>query len=373
MEMNELTLDPNLLRIAVRKVGRPIEELRQEHCLPRMAGLSSNENPLGPSPRAVEAVKQAVDKVHRYPGICERDLRTKICRPMGPAFDQDNVLVANGSSEILRLVCQAFLFDGGESVVCSATFPLYRLFTEMFGGQTVLVDSKEYAYDLPAMADEISDETRLVFVCNPNNPTGTVLTQRQVDDFMKRVPDRVLVVFDEAYREYVEVEDYADVRKYIKEGRNVLITRTFSKIHGLAGLRVGYGVGAKELVEYLRRALSAFHVGTLGLIGAAASLDDDEHVRRSREHNSTEMRFLYEQFDALDLHYLPTQGNFILLVELGRDIETLWEALVRRGVVVTKAAAYRVPGAIRVTIGTREENELLVQALEQALREPPET
>jgi histidinol-phosphate aminotransferase len=371
--MNELTLDPNLLRIAVRKVGRPIEELRQEHCLPRMVGLSSNENPLGPAPLAVEAMGQALSSAHRYPGMCETEFRARIAALMGPDFDADDVLVANGSSDILRLVCQAFLFDGGQSVVCSATFPLYRLFTEMFGGQTVLVDSKEYAYDLPAMADEINDQTRLVFVCNPNNPTGTVLTQRQVDDFMKRVPNRVVVVFDEAYREYVEVEDYADVRKYVEEGRNVIIVRTFSKIYGLAGLRVGYGVAKKEMIEYLRRALSAYHVGALNLIGAAASLDDEEHVLWSRKHNGEQKRHLYQELDRLDIRYLPTQGNFILLVELGRDIEKLWEALVRRGVVVTKAAAFGVPDAIRVTIGTREENELLVQALEQALRELPET
>jgi histidinol-phosphate aminotransferase len=371
--MNELTLDPNLLSIAVRKVGRPIEELRQAHCLPSMAGLSSNENPLGPSPRAAEALKQAVDNVHRYPGICETDLRTKIGRLVGPTFDQENVIVANGSSDILRLLCQAFLYGGGESIICPTTFPLYRRYTEMFGGEAALVEAREYAYDLPAMAERIGDRARLAFVCNPNNPTGLTLSQGQVDEFMRLVPDGVVTVFDEAYREYVEDGDYADVRKYVEEGRNVIIVRTFSKIYGLAGLRVGYGVAKKEIIEYLRRALSAYHVGALNLIGAAASLDDEEHVLRSRKHNSEQKKYLYQELDRLDIRYLPTQCNFILLVELGRDIDALWEALVRRGVVVTKAAAFGVPGAIRVTVGTREENELLVQALEQALRELPET
>lgn len=370
--MKQLTLDPNLLRLAVRKVGRPVEELAQQYGLPSMAGLCSNENPLGPSPRAAEAIRQAADNVHRYPGLCETGLRTKIARLMGPAFDQENVVVANGSSEILRLLCQGFLYGGGESVICPTTFPLYRQYTEMFGAEAALVEAREYAYDLPAMAQRIGDRTRLVFVCNPNNPTGLSLSQDQVDEFMRLVPGRVLTVFDEAYREYVEDGDHADVRKYVEEGRNVIIVRTFSKIYGLAGLRVGYGLAKREIIEYLRRALSAYHVNALSLIGAAAGLDDEEHLLRSRRHNNEQKKYLYQEFDRLDLRYLPTQSNFILLVELGRDPQMLWEALVSRGVVVTKAAAFGAPGAIRVTIGAREENEQLVLALDQALREVPQ-
>jgi histidinol-phosphate aminotransferase len=366
-----LTLDPNLLRVPVRKVGKGTEELRREYGLETIIGLSANENPLGPSPLAVEAMREALPFSNRYPGVCETEIRGKIARLMGSGFDEENVIVANGSSDILRMVCQAFLSGGGESVVCTATFPLYRLFTEMYGGKAVLVDAKDYAYDFPAMVGEIGDQTRLFFVCNPNNPTGTVLTQRQVDDLMKQVPDGVVVLFDEAYREYVEDDEYADVREYVEAGRNVLVVRTFSKVHGLAGLRVGYGVGKRELVQYLRRALSAFHVGALNLIGAAASMDDEEHMLRSREHNSREKRFLFEQFDKLGLRYVPSQCNFVLLVELGRDVQALWEALARRGLVVTPTQGYGVPDALRISIGTREEDERLVEALEQALREVP--
>ncbi len=366
-----LTLDPNLLRVPIRKVGKPTEELRLDYGLETIIGLSANENPLGPSSLAVEAMREALPFSNRYPGVCETEIRAKIARLMGSGFDEENVVVANGSSDLLRLVCQAFLSGGGESVVCAATFPLYRLFTEMYGGEAVLVDAKNYAYDLPSMVEEIGDQTRLFFVCNPNNPTGTVLTQRQVDDLMKQVPDRVVVLFDEAYREYVEDDEYADVREYIEEGRNVLLVRTFSKIYGLAGLRVGYGVGKKELVQYLRRALSAFHVAALNLIGAAASLDDEEHILRSREHNSREKQFLYKHFDRLGLRYVPSQCNFVLLVELGRDVQGLWEALVRRGVVVTPAQGFGVPDALRISVGTREEDERLVEALGQALHEVP--
>jgi histidinol-phosphate aminotransferase len=370
--MQELILDPKLLSVPLRKAGRPIEELRQQYGLEETIGLAGNENPLGPSPLAVQAMREALPSAHRYPGECETELRARIAHHMGPGLDEDNVVVANGSSDVLRLVCQAFLYGGGESVVCTATFPLYRLFTEMFGGQAVLVPAKDYEYDLPAMSEEIGEQTRLVFVCNPNNPTGTVLTQRQVDDFMNRMPRGVVVVFDEAYGEYVEDEDCAQVRKYVLEGRNVIVVRTFSKIYGLGGLRVGYGVGKKELMEYLRRALSAFHVGALNLIGAAASLDDDEHLRRSREHNSREKQFLGGHFQRLGLRYVPSQCNFVLLVELRRDVQVLWEALVRRGLVVTPGGGFGVPDALRISVGTREENERLVEALQQALEEVPE-
>jgi histidinol-phosphate aminotransferase len=369
--VEELNLDPNLLRIPVRKVGKLTEELCLEYGLETIIGLSANENPLGPSPLAVDAMRQALPLSNRYPGLCETEIRVKIAELMGPGFDEENVMVANGSSDILRMACQAFLSGGGESVVCTATFPLYWLFTEMYGGEAVLVEAKDYAYDLPAMVEAIGDRTRLFFVCNPNNPTGTVLTQRQIDSLMEQVPNRVVVLFDEAYREYVDDDEYADVRKYIEEGRNVLIIRTFSKIHGLAGLRVGYAVGRKELVEYLRRALSAFHVAALNLIGAAASLDDEEHTLKSREHNSKERQFLYEQFDRLGLRYVPSQCNFVLLVELGRDVPALWEALVRRGVAVTPAQGFGVPDALRISVGTRDEDERLVAALEQALLEVP--
>jgi histidinol-phosphate aminotransferase len=367
-----LITDSSLSKLAVRKTGKPIEELQEEYGLGAIVRLFANENPLGPSPLAVEAVREAAGSVHRYPGICEDELRSKIANLMGPGFNWDNVLVANGSCDVLRVLCQAFLVGGGESIICPATFPLYGLYTKMFGGAPVLVEPKDYAYDLSAMSQRIGDRTRLIFVCNPNNPTGTMLTQGQVDEFMEQVPERVVVVFDEAYCDYVEEEDYADVTHYIREGRNVIITRTFSKIYGLAGLRVGYAIAKKDLIEYLLRALSPYHVGALSLIGATAGLNDEEHIQKSRERNAEQKRYLYKELDRLDIRYIPTQCNFILLVDLGRDVQALWQALVSHGVVVQQTQAFGVPDAIRITIGTDEENERLVEALEQVLREVAE-
>lgn len=367
--MEKLTLNENLLGVPLYVGGRPIEEVQREYGLETIIKLASNENPFGPSPLATAAIKEALADAHRYPGTCDTALRSKVAELIDPDFDEDNVIVGNGSCDVLRMVCLAFLHDGGDSIACHSTFPMYRIYTEMFGGDLVPVEARDYAIDLPGMAERISDRTRLIFVCNPNNPTGTMLTQQQIDDFMEHVPGHVVVVFDQAYYDYVEAEDYADVREYIKKGRNVIVTRTFSKIHGLAGLRVGYGVAKKEMIEYLQHASSPFHVGSVNLIGAAASLDDVEHIQMSRDRNAAEKRYLYEQFDKLDLHYVPSVTNFTLLVGLKHDEEAMSEAFLRRGVIVRPAGSFGVPGAIRVTIGTREENERLIWALEQVLHE----
>ena len=367
--MEKLSLSQNLLATPLHVAGKPIEEVQKEYGLETVIKLASNENPLGPSPLAVQAVGEAMSDAHRYPGPPEVKLRGKLAERMGPDFDEDNIIIGNGSCDILRMLCLGFLHDGGESIVCTSTFPMYRIYTQMFGGKLVMVEAKDYAYDLPAMAERISDDTRLIFIANPNNPSGTVLTQREVDDFMEQVPDHVVVVFDDAYYDYVESSDYADGRKYIRQGRNVIITRTFSKIYGLAGLRVGYGVAKKEMIEYLLHARSPFHVSSVNVIGALASLDDEEHVQRSRAINALGKRYLYKQFDRLDLSYMPTECNFILLPELKHGEQTMYEALLRRGVISRPSGPFGAPGAVRVTIGTEEENERFAWALEQALHE----
>jgi histidinol-phosphate aminotransferase len=220
------------------------------------------------------------------------------------------------------------------------------------------------------MADRIDERTRMIFVTNPNNPTGLIVSQDEVDDFMERVPPSVVVVFDEAYREYVDARDYPDTIRYVLEGRNVIITRTFSKIYGLAGMRVGYGIASKGLVDYLLHTQIPFHIGTPALVAAMASLDDHEHVTKSREANAEGRDYLARSLGEMGLSVLPSQANFILTFDFDKDVEEINQALLRQGVIVRPTDSFRLPQALRITIGTPEENERLVEALKQALTEP---
>lgn len=331
--------------------------------------LGSNENTLGPSPKAIEAVRQAALNMNRYPGVEARDLCCKLADALGPGFDADNVIVGNGSADVILSAAQAFLFEGGEVIISHPAFQVYEMATNMYGGQCVFVNARDYRYDLQAMADKITARTRIIFITNPNNPTGLIVSQQAVDSFMKEVPPSVVIVFDEAYHEYVDAEEYPDATRYVREGRNVLITRTFSKVYALAGMRVGYGVARQELVESLLRTQPPFHTSRLSLVAAMASLADQDHVERSRQVNAEGKEYLYRSFEELGLRYLPSQANYVMLFDLEHDVEAINQALLQRGVMVRPTAPFRIPQAIRVTVGTREENERMVEALRQTLEE----
>ncbi len=329
--------------------------------------LGSNENPLGPSPKAVEAIQLAAATMHRYPSVHVDDLRCRLAESVGSGLGAENIIVGNGSADIILSLARTYLQRGEEVIISTPAFQMYELATNMSGGQCVFVKPNGPGYDLQAMADRITPQTRMIFVTNPNNPTGLIVNQEQVDAFMKRVPPSVLVVFDEAYHEYVEADEYADSRRYIVEGRNVVMTRTFSKIYGLAGMRIGYGVARKEIIEDLLRAQPPFHCSSLAVAAALASLEDREHFEKSRQVNTTEKEYLYRSFKELGLHYLPSQANFITLVNLEHNVEAIDKALLQRGVIVRPTASFGLPQALRVTIGTRRENERLIEALEQVL------
>jgi len=331
--------------------------------------LGSNENPLGPSPKAVEAIRQASAAMHLYPGVEVYDLRCNLADSLGPGFDAENVIVGNGSADIILSMAQTFLFEGGEVIVSRPAFQLYELATEMYGGRCIFVEPRDYCYDLQAMADRITERTCLIFVTNPNNPTGQIVTRREVEAFLHRVPSSVIVVFDEAYHEYVEANEYPDTRQYVREGRNVVVTRTFSKIYGLAGIRMGYGLARKGLIDHLLRTQPAFHSSRLSLVAAMAGLEDREHVARARRVNAEGKKYLYRFFEELGLQYLPSQANFILLVNLPHDVEDINQAMLKRGVIIRPTDPFGLPQAIRVTIGTAKENEQMVAALRQALEE----
>lgn len=373
--LNGLRLNPNLLNVPLYVAGKPIEEVQEEYGLTEVVKLASNENPLGPSPLAVAAFHAALADAHRYPAVGERRLREKLARRYneryGTTLSEQNFLTGNGIGDVLRMLVEAFVFDGGETVFCVPTFPLYRILTLQYGGKCVQVPHKNYHHDLEAMAAAITPNTRLVFLCNPNNPTGTLIPRREVEAFMARLPPHVVVAFDESYHELVADRDYSNALDYIRAGRDqAVLLRGFSKVHGMANLRIGYAVGTPAMIEYLQHAQIVFNTGDPVFYAAMAALDDEAHLARVRELVAVEMQYVRRELDALDLTYVPGAANFLLLVNLPRPASYLYQELLRRGVIVRVTTGFGLPDALRVTIGTHPENERFVDALRAALGAP---
>ncbi|MGD9726659.1 MAG: histidinol-phosphate transaminase [Nitrospiraceae bacterium] len=341
--------------------GKPIEELQRELGLSRVVKLASNENPIGPSPKALTVLSQVASTLNRYPDGGAHGLRTALAERWKVALDQ--VILGNGSDEILGLLARAFLAPGDEAVMADQTFVIYKMEVTAAHGIPVEVPLKNGRHDLRAMADAITDKTRLLFLCNPNNPTGTAIGQAEVDRLMAHLPDHVLVVFDEAYYEYVRLPDFPDSLSYVAQGRHAIVLRTFSKIYGLAGLRIGYGVTTAEITGYLNRVRPPFNVNSMAQRAALAALQDEEHVARSRELNAIEMEKVRSALEALNIKPLPSDANF-LYFDAGTDGRQLFEALLREGIIIRHIHGPMV----RVSIGLPDENEAFVAALTKVLK-----
>ncbi|NLN19761.1 MAG: histidinol-phosphate transaminase [Firmicutes bacterium] len=355
---------PAIERITPYVPGKPIAEVQEEYGLENIIKLASNENPLGPSPLAMEALKEAISGVHIYPDGAARDLRNAIAKKYGVSSDE--VFVGNGSDEIIKLLAEAFLLPDDEVIFADATFSEYAYATRLMGAREVVVPVREETHDLTAMAERITERTKIVFICNPNNPTGTYVNAEAVDAFLEKVPEGVLVVLDEAYVEYVDAADFPNAIDLICQGRLVATMRTFSKIYGLAGLRVGYIIAPRDVVALLNRVKEPFNVNLLAQKAALAALDDTEHLERSRETNSQGKAYLYAAFADMGLRYCPTQANFIF-VDIGRPCRPVYERLLQEGVIVRTGDIFDRPTFLRVTIGTQEENERFIAALRRAL------
>ncbi len=366
--ITQLRLNPNLLNVPLYIAGKSVEEVQEEYGLDDVIKLASNENALGPSPFALEAARQALCEAHRYPGIADRKLRQCLGPLSHPDFDEHFVITGNGATDLIRMIAQAFIFNGGEMITCRVTFPMYHISTTMFGGKSVLTSpTADLRFNLEAIADAITPDTRLIFICTPNNPTGMICRSGEVAAFMRRVPDDVVVVFDESYRDFVEDPDYPDPCEYVAHGRNVLVLRSFSKCAGLANLRVGYALAQPDIIDYLHHTQIPFNTGALPLVAARASLDDHEYLEHNRAHVRAERQYLYEALDALDVAYTRSHANFVMIDGLPVDGQVLSEKLIRRGIIVRPMAAWGMPNAIRVTVGLREHNERFVAALRAVL------
>lgn len=343
--------------------GKPIEEVERELGIKNSIKLASNENPLGPSPKAVKAITDALKNLNRYPdGGCFY-LKERLAKRIG--IKPENLIIGNGSNEIIELVIRTFLRPGEEAVMGNPSFAVYPLAVPAAGGKKIEVPLKNLTHDLDAMADAITNRTKIVFIANPNNPTGTIVTEAQLKRFMDRLPEGVILVLDEAYYEFVTDSEFPKSLDYFREGRNIVILRTFSKIYGLAGLRIGYGVAPEKLVFYMNKVRQPFNVNSLAQIAAMAALEDEEHLKRSQKSNSEGLQFLYGEMKAMGQEYVPTQANFFLIkVGKGKDV---YDVLLRKGVIVRPMASYGLGEYIRVTVGTPEENQRFVEALRKTV------
>lgn len=357
---------PEIFTLSPYVPGKPVDEVKRELGLTEVIKLASNENPLGPSPRAMAAIAGMAEQAHIYPDASAFRLKQALSERYG--LPTDHFIIGDGSDEIIKLICEVFVGPGDEAVVPSPSFPVYDMATKLMSGAPVYVPLKDGRLDIPAMISAFSDRTKLVFICNPNNPTGTIVTRAEVDQLMGQLPPDAIVVFDEAYFEYVEDADYPDGLAYLRAGQPVIVLRTFSKIFGLAGLRVGYGITYPDAVGLLNRPRLAFNVNSIAQAAAIAALGDDEHVAESRRVNRQGRDYLYREFAAMGLEYLPTQANFVL-VNIGLDSATVFQGLLRRGVIVRPAHIFGLNGWQRVTIGTAEENRKFIEALREVITE----
>ena len=351
--------------------GKPMDELERELGLERIVKLASNENPLGPSPLGLKAASKAIAGSHLYPDDTGYHLKNRLAAKLN--LDAGCFILGAGSSDVIDMLTRTFLHPGVNAVFSRYSFAMYPIYTIAAGAECRVADAypedhphSPYGHDLQAMAELVDKNTRVVFIANPNNPTGTWLQRQELARFLDDLPSHVIVLLDEAYTEYVEDELFPNGIEWLDEYPNLLVTRTFSKIYGLAGLRVGYGAANQHLVELINRVRAPFNVSTAALAAAEAALDDVDFVIKSRESNRAGLRQLTTVFTEMGLNYIPSAGNFIAL-DLQRNGAEVYEQLLREGVIVRPVANYEMPRHLRITVGTWEENDFFIHALKKVL------
>jgi len=369
MKAEQLAL-PGVRKLTPYQPGKPISELERELGLSNIVKLASNENPLGPSPKALEALRSGIEELHLYPDGGGFELKAALAGKLGVAAGQ--ITLGNGSNDVLELVARAFLSPETSAVFSQHAFAVYPIVTQAVGAQARVAPAHDgsrgpqYGHDLDAIASLIEATTRLVFIANPNNPTGTHLSKAELKAFLAKVPEHTLVVVDEAYFEYVGEPDYPNALEWLGDFPNLIVTRTFSKAYGLAGLRVGYAVSSDEIADLLNRVRQPFNANSLGLASATAALSDEAHLANTIELNRAGIQQLASAFETRGLAYIPTVGNFIT-VDTGRPAAPLYEALLREGVIVRPIANYGLPNHLRVTVGTEAQNRIFLDALDRVL------
>ncbi len=362
---------PGINNLSPYVPGKPMDELEREQGLSKIIKLASNENPLGPSPLAVRAASEVIEGINLYPDDTGYRLKNRLASKYD--LEPDWFVLGSGSSDVIDMLSRTFLHPGVNAVMSRYSFAMYPIYTTAAGADCRVANAHPvdhprmpYGHDLQAMADLVDENTRLVFIANPNNPTGTWLQRLELADFLYALPHHVIVLLDEAYTEYVQNEHFPNAIEWLSDYPNLLITRTFSKIYGLAGLRVGYGVANQQLVEIISRVRHPFNVNSVALAAAQAALDDDTFISLSRQTNQAGLCQLTTALDEMGLSYIPSAGNFVTF-DLQRDAVQIYERLLRQGVIVRPVANYDLPRHLRVTVGSQEDNDIFLQILKKVL------
>ncbi|MGZ8135917.1 MAG: histidinol-phosphate transaminase [Methylococcaceae bacterium] len=346
------------------KAGKPIEELERELGLTEIVKLASNENPLGPGKKALEAIQAALPKLSLYPDGNGFNLKQALARKYG--VDVSQITLGNGSNDILELVARAFLTPELEVVFSQHAFAVYPIVTQAVGATAVIAPALNYGHDLDGMLSRVTEKTRVVFIANPNNPTGTLLSQTSLEVFIKALPETCLCVLDEAYFEFVNSAEPINSIDWLQHYPNLIITRTFSKAYGLAGLRMGYSFSSPEIADIMNRVRQPFNNNTMALVAAEAALSDEEYLQQTIAVNTVGMQQLIDGFKSLGLEWIPSAGNFIS-VDLKQPGQAVYEALLKKGVIVRPIANYELPNHLRISIGTKAENQFFLEALADTL------
>jgi histidinol-phosphate aminotransferase len=353
--------NPQLRELGVYEPGKPIEETARELGVDPNAivKLASNENPLGPSRKAIQAMHKALENAHLYPEGSGFYLCKRIAAKLG--LTPENIILGNGSNEMIEFLGHAFLNPGDDVITSQYAFIIYKLLATSFAARTIEVPTHDFQQDLDATLEAITPKTRLIFVPNPNNPTGTLISQREIDSFMSRVPEGIIVVFDEAYFEFLD--DSPDTVRFVRDGRHAVVLRTFSKIHGLAGLRIGYAVSRPDLIEVLHKTRQPFNVNSIAQAGALAALADEKHQRETKRVVDEGRAYLQEQLAKMKLRFVPGVANFVM-VDVG-DGPAVFKKLLVRKIIVRPLKGYNLPEWIRISVGTMEQNQRCIGALKE--------
>ena len=355
----------NIVHLPVYQPGKPIEEVKRELGLTEVIKLASNENPFGCSEAAKQAIMNELANTSLYPDGAAVALTEALAGHLGVGKDQ--IIFGAGSDEVILMIARAFLVPGDETIMADETFPQYKHNVEIEGAKIIEVPLKDGRHDLPAMLEKVTDKTKIVWICNPNNPTGTIVTKDELDAFMAKVPAHVLVVLDEAYCEYIDDPAYPNGIEYVKRYPNVISLRTFSKIYGLASLRIGYGIGTPEIIRYINQVREPFNTTRYAQAAAKAALEDTAFIAECKRRNAEGLAYLKAEFDRLGLRYFEPYGNFVMF-DTGIPSQKVFDALLRKGI-ISRARWTHYPTHIRITVGSAEQNRKFIEALEQVLQE----